>query len=184
MMRREEEKPAPWERQPGESAKAYHAFCIYRDMPPRERSLRAVSARLKGQSGKAKKVSTNVYLWSRDWSWQERAKAWDEERERQEREAELEAIKEMRRRHAKEAVALQTKALERLQMMDPDELSPESVLRFIVEAAKLERISRGEPETIQEQRGGWVDAVLAVWERRRKQIEQEQRTESVGEPDE
>lgn len=158
--------PAPWERQPGESARAYAAFCIYRDMPPRKRSLREVAAKLKGKPGKYKSVPANISMWSAKWRWAERAAAWDEERDRQEREAQIRAVKEMRERHAREAMALQEKALKRLKAMNPEELSPADVLRYFVEAAKLERISRGEPETIQEQRNDWVSALLQVWSRR------------------
>jgi hypothetical protein len=51
----------------------------------------------------------------------------------------------MAERHAREAVALQEKALRRLQQMQPEELSPVQVLDYFIQAAKLERLSRGEP---------------------------------------
>jgi len=79
----------------------------------------------------------------------------------------------MRERHAREALALQQKALERLKRMDPEELSPGDVLRYFVEAAKLERISRGEPETIQEQRGDWAQAALWAYEHLRQPAAQQ-----------
>ena len=159
--------PAPWERQPGEPARAYGAFCIYRDLPPHERSLRAVAERLGGKRSETGRRSTRpLERWSSRWRWVERAARWDEEQDRRAREAQLRAVKEMRERHAKEAMALQQKALERLKRMDPEELSPKDVLWYFVEAAKLERISRGEPDQIQEQRSDWVAAVLAAWPER------------------
>ena len=162
---------APWERQPGESPKAYRAFCIYRDMPPEFRSLRAVADRYYGGAGggtvtKRLRVPGQIQKWSIQWRWVERARAWDDEQDRIAREEHRRAIREMRERHAREAVALQQKALERLRSLNPDDLSPRDLLSFIVEAAKLERISRGEPETIQEQRSDWIAAVLAAWPER------------------
>jgi hypothetical protein len=58
----------------------------------------------------------------------------------------------MAERHATMAMGLQRKALERLQKMPADELAASDVLRYLVEAAKLERLARGEPEEVQEQR--------------------------------
>lgn len=135
-----------WERLPGESAKAFEAFRLYRDLPPSERSVREVARRLN-------KNLTTIAQWSSKYRWVERAQAWDDEVDRRAREAHLRAVKEMRERHARYAVALQMKALDRLKQMDPDELEPLEVLKFIVEAAKLERLARGEPDTIQEHTG-------------------------------
>jgi len=165
--------PAPWERQPGESARAYAAFCAYRDLPPRERSILRAAELLgyvrapRGQ--RRPNVPGRIVAWSQRWRWAERALAWDEEQDRLARAAETEAIKAMRDRHAREAMALQQKALERLRAMDPSELSPSDVLRYFVEAAKLERLARGEPEMITEHRGDWAEAVLQTWQRRRAQ---------------
>jgi len=161
--------PAPWERQPGEPARAYGAFCIYRDLPPQERSLLAVARKLgyvRVTGGRRPSVPGRIQEWSTRWRWVERAGAWDDEQDRLAREAQVRAIQEMRERHAREAVALQRKALERLKSMDPEDLSAKDVLWYIVEAAKLERLSRGEPDQIQEQRSDWVAAVLAAWPER------------------
>jgi len=62
----------------------------------------------------------------------------------------------MTERHVKEARALQGKALERLRALRPEELAPLEVLRYLVEAAKLERLALGEPETVSEARYGPV----------------------------
>lgn len=163
--------PAPWERQPGEPAKAYAAFCLYRDMPAHARSLRAVADRLygSGTASKRRRTPGQLFKWSTRWRWVERAAAWDDEQDRQARQAQLRAVQEMRERHVREAMALQRKALERLQRMDPEELSPKDVLWYFVEAAKLERLSRGEPDTIQEQRNDWIAAVLAAYAREQGQ---------------
>lgn len=136
--------PLPWERQPREGTKPFEAFVIYRDQGPK-----------RGQRPTAKAIGKSLRLivkWSQRWRWVERARAWDEELDRQNRASQVAAVKEMRERHAREALALQEKALKRLKELKREELSASDVLRFFVEAAKLERVARGEPETIQEQR--------------------------------
>lgn len=67
-----------WERQPGETPKAYAAFCLYRDMPlfsdtpGGERSLQNVADKL----GYA--VMSGVGMWSSKYNWVERANAYDQ----------------------------------------------------------------------------------------------------------
>ena len=79
--------------------------------------------------------------------WQERADAYDRHLERRHLNAMddqvLAAYKEMGERHAREAMALQAKALERLRTLDPSSMNADQVLRFIVQAATLERLARG-----------------------------------------
>lgn len=58
-----------WERQPGESAQAYEAFAIYRDMGS-NRSLRVVAEQLS-------KSDTLIKRWSREKKWGERCRAYD-----------------------------------------------------------------------------------------------------------
>ena len=127
----------PWERQPGESGKAYQAFTIYRELGP-ARSHRAVAGRL----GKSRPL---VDRWAIQWRWAERAAAWDQEVERRRQAAYFSEITEMARRHVQQALALQAKALQRLRDLDVGELSPVAALRFIMEGVKLERLVRGAP---------------------------------------
>jgi hypothetical protein len=42
--------------------------------------------------------------------------------------------------------------VQRLKTMPPEELSSADLLRYAIEAAKLERLARGEPEAIHEER--------------------------------
>src|SRR5262249_19320938 len=133
--------PAPGARRPGESPRAFAAFGAYRDLGPR-RSLRAACRQYYGGETKAK--LGQLEGWSSKWNWVARAAAWDDEQDRVAREAQLETIKEMNRRHAEEAVELQQKALERLKAMNPEELKASEVLDYLVQAAKLERLARGE----------------------------------------
>lgn len=152
-----------YERWEGESAKAYFAFVIYRDLGPR-RSLDEASRRYhstasqepnKAQSGTAlprkKRKSGHVRLWYEKFEWRRRAAAWDTENDQRLREAHAEARLEIAKRHAQHAKVMQFKAIERLAKLEPDALSPNDVLAFLIQASKLERQVLGEPETISEQ---------------------------------
>jgi hypothetical protein len=137
-----------WEQQPRESSRAFGAFCAYRDLGPR-RSLRAAAEKFYQRSSAA--VLRQCNTWSKAFRWVERASAWDRHLDAQTRQAQVEARCEMADRHVKEARALQAKALERLRSLCPGELGPADVLRYLVEATKLERLAMGEPDAVQRQ---------------------------------
>jgi hypothetical protein len=145
--------PALWEQQPGEADKAFAAFVVYRDLGSR-RSLDAVCRQLyRGTQTVRKRDATGrVQQWSATFRWVARARAWDEEKDRRGREAEIDAVRQMHRRHAEEATEFQRKALERLRQIPLEELDAPDVIRFYVEAVRVERTARGEPETVSEQR--------------------------------
>ncbi len=77
-----------WERQPGESGKAYAAFMIYREMPPFHRTLKRVCEALYGR-GTAN--LRQVERWSSQWRWIQRGDAWDAHKDRA---AQIESIGE------------------------------------------------------------------------------------------
>lgn len=144
---------APWDQLPGESSKAYAAFAIYRDLGPR-RSVDEASrayhrptpqAATSTATRRRRGASGQVRLWAERWNWSARARAWDQELERVKTSKQVAAVEEMAERHAKEALMLQNKAVERLRQLRPEELKPRETLDFLIEAAKLERLARGEP---------------------------------------
>lgn len=135
----------PWERQPGESAPAYEAFEIYRDLPPGTRS----GARVVQELGKSKSL---IDRWSSEHDWVERVQEYDAFAERRKLEARLKAIDDMEERHIKMASTIQTKAMQRLIEMDVNELNVSQTLSYLLEGTRLERLSRGEPEQIEERR--------------------------------
>jgi hypothetical protein len=139
----------PFARRPGESARAFAAFCCYRDLGPK-RSLREACRRF--YDGETPGKVRQLERWSAAWGWGARAAAWDEELDRQARETQERQRRGMAGRHARLAVACQDKALARLAAMKAEELGPAEVLRYLVEAARLERTAWGEPETVTEQR--------------------------------
>lgn len=136
----------PWERQIGETERAFAAFARYRDTPPKDRSIDKCVAAEYGARSMPKVAQWKK--WSRDWRWQFRIAAWTDEQDRLAREAQLAEIKAMNRRHIQMALSLQSKGAEKLQKLTADDLTPADMLRLLTEAVKLERIARGEPETI------------------------------------
>lgn len=124
----------PWERQKGESEKAFEAFKIYRDMGE-ERSVSAVGKRLA-------KSRNLMDRWKDRWNWKERVRAYDNELEKQ---AKAKAVKEyqaMTERHIKIAVQLQKKALEALNNLEIETMSAKDIKEFIKMATDLERLNR------------------------------------------
>ena len=148
-----EPKTEPWERQDGETAKAFEAFAIYRDMGP-DRSLRKVVQSLN-------KNLTTIAEWSSKYEWVKRAAAWDAEQDRIARIQQLKEIKAMRNRHAGMAKAMIVKAGRALNRIPEDEIKASDISRMMEVATKLERISRGDVgEVIEERNGG--DAISPV----------------------
>ena len=139
------ETTVPWDRQPGETAKAYAAFCAYRDLGT-NRSLRRLAAR-------DSEASTNVRQlarWSSAWDWPERAVAFDGFQDREWRLEQAEARKTMLRTHA--AVARQgiAKAAEQIRELDPKNLTVREAIALFEVCVRVERASRGETSGLEE----------------------------------
>jgi TusA-related sulfurtransferase len=134
----------PWERLEGESSKAFEAFCTYRDLGA-NRSIRKTAQKLG-------KNNTTIGEWSSKYGWVERALAWDAEKDREARQEQLDDIKKMRKTHADLAVAILVKAAKRLKALTEDEMTANNIIQFVETGSKLERLSRGEPDSITEER--------------------------------
>ena len=140
----------PWERQKGESDKAYEAFVTYRDMGT-DRSIRAVARKLgksRTQSGK----------WSSGWEWTERVRAYDNELEKEARAQAVKDRKDMTSRHIKIAMQLQKKALEALTSLEVEAMTPKDIKEFIKMATDLERLNR----TLEEDSKGKGEATTSL----------------------
>ncbi len=154
----------PWERQPGETRRAFAAFCHYRDMGVK-RSTRRVADELTISDTLARR-------WSARWAWVARSGAWDEEQDRQARAAQLDAIKEMNARQAKIGHAAQAVIQHRLnewmkaiQENKGVSLSALEMARLLEAAVKVERLARGEPTDVQKQaagEGGFADVARRI----------------------
>ena len=134
MPKRQEPDIAPWEQQPGESAKAFEAFAIYRDMGV-ERSVRKVTQRLN-------KSLPLIGKWSSRYNWPERARAYDRDLDRQAHAQAVRDVRSMTNRHIRIAMQLQAKALEALEQLNVATLSPKMQLAFLAKATEIERMNR------------------------------------------
>ena len=128
----------PWERQDGESAKAYQAFCKYLDMGEK-RSIRAVAQQL----GKS---ATLMARWSSTWHWPDRVAEYEADRRQAYKKAQNDAEK-MAKRHINIALKMQEKALAALNATKPEYIQVRDMITLLREATKLERDSRVDVET-------------------------------------
>lgn len=155
--------PEPWERQDDETPKAWGAFVVYRDMGPR-RSLR----RVQSEEGTA---LAQLGQWSSRYRWVERAAAWDGHLDLIRRQEQVDAVRNMRERHATTARKLLDVAVDslekRLSEAEVEEaplLATYDILRYVVEAAKLERLALGEADTVVDNRHSGLVQVEAEQE--------------------
>lgn len=144
-----------WERQPKESPQAYEAFSTYLSMGA-ERSCRKVAQKLY-------KSDTIIRRWSSAWNWQQRSRDYDNDLKRQEFAEAKKAAKDMQKRQTQTAMLMQKKAVQALDKLDIEDLTPRDILRFISIGAELERKNRQEStsEAAQESTGGSATSSLA-----------------------
>ena len=123
----------PWNRQPGETAKAYAAFLLYRDLPAIDRSISAARERHQRDT---KGTLRQWKGWSMRNGWVNRAAEHDSDLASRRRER---MAKELERAQD-DAVALIRAALdkvkERIEGMDPEELAAGQIpaaLRTLIE---------------------------------------------------
>ena len=157
----------PWERMEGESAKAFEAFRIYRDMGP-ERNLRAV----------AQQCNKSVSLlgrWSGANQWVERARAYDNELERAAHQEAVKSVREMRKRQLGIVAQMQHKAMSALQKMDTKSMKPKDQLAFLTKAMELEqklRVQMVQDTTSADEKqaadNSLADVIVAAYQRRRQ----------------
>ena len=145
----DDEKHA-WDRLPGESSKAYHHFCVYRDMAA-NRSLRQMA----GIPG-CTSVRRQLNRWSSRWRWVERCQQYDDYLEYQLRAQQEKERREMSKRHAKIAMLGQNilvKGMEELLakvQSGQHSLAPAELARLMDVSVKVERLARGESTDIHE----------------------------------
>ncbi|MEA4830991.1 MAG: phage terminase small subunit-related protein [Oscillospiraceae bacterium] len=148
-----------WERQEGESNKAYEAFSIYRDMG-NDRTLISVAEQLH-------KSYTLIRRWKTAWNWEDRAREYDNELIRAQtakaKKEAADAATAMRKRQTKLALELQNAALSALTDKKIKEMEPKDIIKFIAEATRLERINReGELNTYDDGSDDYLDKLDEV----------------------
>lgn len=166
-MARQVKTEKSWERQPQEGSKAYEAFSIYMKMGS-ERSCHKVAQELS-------KSDTMIKRWSSKWSWKKRAQDYDAELARVEFSEAKKGVKEMQERQIKLSKLLQKKAFDALKELDASELTPQEILRFISEGAKLEATTRAAStqqmavEAGEEQQtASLADTIIAAYQKRKE----------------
>ena len=129
---------SPWERQKGESEKAFAAFVIYRDLGEK-RTITGVAQRLS-------RSRQWINEWKDKWQWKERATLYDQEMQREARKAARETVAEeyetMIKRQIAISLQLQSKAMKALQGLKPEKLTPKEIREWIKMATELERMNR------------------------------------------
>lgn len=134
---------APWERLPGESARAFEAFAAYRDMGP-----------TRSQKGAADKIERSFYTikdFAKRWHWGRRAEAWERYMDAIARQSQIDAVADMNERHARTAMMILSKVGQRLvgsevdgvRAIDLNTLTATDLARLTEVATKVERLARG-----------------------------------------
>jgi hypothetical protein len=133
-----------WERQTGETVKAYRAFEVYRDTDLMKRSFAATAREIERNISQVKD-------WSRRWRWTDRTDAFDREMSTRSLAKQIREIEEMNERHARIAVTMLNKIAQRLvgddvngiAAIDLNRLSAQDLARLSEVAVKIERLGRG-----------------------------------------
>lgn len=125
----------PWERQDGETEKAFSAFKAYLEME--DRNICQLAKRL----AKSRQL---VDKWKQKYNWQERCIAWDKSLQEIEYKTAVKERKKMAKRHIAIAMSMQAKAVEALQKIDVSKLNANEIIRLFDTSVKIERLSRGE----------------------------------------
>ena len=120
-----------WDIQSGETAKAFHAFSHYRDMPPADRSIDTAHAEhlalCEGRKRRGKRGSNRWQDWSAKHDWVSRAAAHDADLSRKRRDRRARELEEAQDRAAKIAHSALDRLEERLKAIDVEQI-PAAVL--------------------------------------------------------
>jgi hypothetical protein len=145
-MQNSQAEEKPWDRQPGESAKARRAFVVYRDQQA-NRTFESVAGVLQCSG-------TNIRRWAKRWDWIGRVRAYDIHVDRIELDALSRERLAMKKRMAQQGIDMQAAAAEGLSELQrlikrkrrPLRLSASDVAKLAEVGSKLERYARGEDD--------------------------------------
>jgi hypothetical protein len=131
-----------WERLPAESARAYGAFCIYRDFGPERTIRKAVNQSCKDHAPQSRRCRLWAN-WSSEFKWRQRAADYDQY---------IDKLKQMELRKTIEAQGERHRAVtgkmllvveKKLDLMNPAELSQVNVTEWVETAIRAEREAAG-----------------------------------------
>ena len=126
-----------WEKQEYETPRQYAMFCFYRDLGF-QRSFKKAAAAANRRPNYIRVIQT----YSKKNRWVERCAAYDLLIEEKKKKNNEDKIQEMKERHIQRALDLQQKVLERLERLNPNELSPADCVKMLDVSVKIERLSR------------------------------------------
>jgi hypothetical protein len=114
--------PTSPERLPDESARAYRAYCYYRDLGP-SRSLDKAWERYRSRSDRGKNRKSarrpgHWGVWSHKFSWVSRAEAYDDQIDEQRRDADFERRRALREQRSRFEVEEQSQIENNVRMLD------------------------------------------------------------------
>jgi hypothetical protein len=130
----------PWAPQSGETALAFSYFTSYRDSGPR-RTVAATARALGREAGTLRMLSVKH-------SWPDRAKAYDAWLDRQATESLAQGRTQMRQAYVDMAETARKKIMQRLEKLDPDEMSVRDLAQWIELTNKIERQNREMPDKV------------------------------------
>lgn len=136
------EELKPYERQPGETEKAWRAFVAFRDAGP-DREKLAVYRQLYGRNAAARCPGW-FSKWAKDYRWDERAAAWDNEVDRHRRARLLEDALERDALHVETLRYALRKALLALAGTEDEVWSLKDIRETIALAISQERLIAGQ----------------------------------------
>lgn len=139
-------EPELWERQPGETARAFEAFAVYRDMGA-SRSLRKTVQQLN-------KNLTTIAEWSSKYDWVKRVAAWDAEQDRIARVEMMADMAATRKRQRQNAKRMQEKGMEFLESVIAGEPALRDIVQLLKAGMEQERIAIGDVGEVVEERQG------------------------------
>jgi hypothetical protein len=121
-----------------ESAKAFDAFCAYRDLGP----ARSIAAAVEESGGGAGRMRT-WEGWSSRYRWVERAAAYDSHIDQVRLTASADNVAMAALKHATAASRRIEKGLERLAELKPEDMSVLEVRQYISDGIRLHRLALG-----------------------------------------
>jgi hypothetical protein len=127
-----------WEQLPGETGKAYSAFCVFRDCGP-ERSIRmAVESNEKDETKREKRY--RVWRnWCSQYRWRERAADFDRYMEKLKQTDHRKTIEAQGEMHRKVTGKMLEVVNKKLDLMDASELTQGNVTEWVQTAIRAER---------------------------------------------
>ena len=157
-----------WDTQPGETAKGFHSFTHYRDLPPHARSIDSAYAEhrreCEGKESTGKGRAKNWHKWSAANDWVARAQAHDADlsrRRRERRAADLEAAQD---RAATIARAALGRVALRLHNIDVNEIPAAVLDRWVKTLSDVELRALGHQDRLAVEHSGKITTPVVIRE--------------------